>query len=108
MRKFIMIGLNLSLHLGRQGLPKRGQVFGRPFSSGAGPAVPEPPLSLGTGLIESFEGEPWKFWQIPSRPSKNLPCVRHHCPHRLFDIALFALDRFRHGPAKELHVIGFR
>lgn len=103
-----MVGLNLSLHLGCQDLPKRGQVIGRHFSSGAGPAVPQPPLSLGTGLIEPFEGQPWKFGQFPLRPSKHLPRISHHCPHRLFDIALFVSDPFRHGPAKELHVIGFR
>lgn len=94
-----MFGLNLSLHLGRQGLPKRGQVFGCPFSSGARPAVPEPPLCLGTGLIEPFEGQTWKFGQIPFWPTKHLPRVGHHCPNRLLDIALFAPDLFWHAPA---------
>lgn len=103
-----MVGLNLSLHLGSQGLPKRGQVISRPLSSGARPTVPKPPLSLGTGLIEPFEGQPWKFGQIPFRPSKHLPCVRHHRPHGLLDIALFASDSFRHISAKELHVLSFR
>lgn len=51
-----MVGLDLSLYLGRQGLPKGGQVFGGPFTSGTRPTVPKPPLSLGTGLIEPFEG----------------------------------------------------
>jgi len=82
-RPIIVLGLDLAPHFLGQGLPKRIEDGGGPFSGPLGPPEAQPPLGLGTSPVQPLKGEPGAGFQFFPRPPKHLSHVGHHLPQRL-------------------------